>query len=180
MKHKQYERWIFNEAFLTPIQQRKLDEHIKDCDHCRLLYINWIASKQLILHSIEHTPAPGFVERWQKKIILKRRNEKVRRHRLTIFGFLVLAFISSLIYMLVSRSFMHIFANGFNAVSEIFIWITNGLSVINIWFSRLPIAVPFAVGFLFFGMISALTLTLIFFLWNIKQRKLLQDEISMD
>jgi len=71
-------------------------------------------------------------------------------------------------------------ANVFTMISEIFMGITNGLSTINYWLSHLPIAVPVTAGFLFIGMINALILVVIFFLWNIRQRKLLPDEILVD
>ena len=180
MKHKQYEKWIFNQSHLTSAQQQKLDAHLKVCDYCRILHVNWISSQQLIFQSLKHAPAPGFVERWQITFIKKCRNEKVRRHRLTIFGLLLIAFISSVIYMLVSKSFMQMFANVFTMISEIFMGITNGLSTINYWLSHLPIAVPVTAGFLFIGMINALILVVIFFLWNIRQRILLPDEILVD
>jgi hypothetical protein len=180
MKHKQYENWILDEAPLTDAQQYKLDAHLKVCESCRVLHRSWIASKQLILQSTTQVPAAGFTNRWQITILKKCRIEKVRRYRLTLFGLILLASASSVIYMLVSGSFMQMFANWFTMISEIVMGVTNGLSTISYWLSRLPIAVPVTAGFIFFGMINAFVMVGIFFLWNLMQRKLLADEISVE
>ena len=180
MKHKQYESWILDEAPLTDALQQELDAHLEVCKSCRLLRRSWIASKQMITQSTAQVPVPGFTERWQITILKKCRIEKVRRYRLTLFGLILLAFASSVIYVLVSGSFMQMFANGFTMISEIVMGVTNGLSTISFWLSRLPIAVPVTAGFIFFGMINAFIMAGIFFLWNLKQRTLLTDEISVE
>jgi len=180
MKHKQYESWILDEVPLTDARQQELDAHLEVCESCRLLRRSWIASKQLITQSAAQVPASGFTERWQITILKKCRIEKVRRYRLTLFGLILLAFASSVVYMLVSGSFMQMFANGFTMISEIVMGVTNGLSTISYWLSRLPIAVPVTAVFIFFGLINAFIMVGIFFLWNLKQRKLLTDEISVE
>jgi predicted anti-sigma-YlaC factor YlaD len=180
MKYKQYERWILDEAPLTDAQQQELDTHLKVCESCRVLRRNWITSKQLIMQSAMQVPASGFTDRWQTTYIKKCQIEKVRRYRLTLFGLILLAFASSVIYMLVSGSFMQMFANGFTMISEMVMGLTNGLSTIGYWLSRLPIAVPITAGFIFFGLINSFVMVGIFFLWNLKQRKLLTNEISVD
>jgi len=180
MKHKQYESWILDEAPLTDKQQQELDAHLKICKSCRVLRRSWVSSKQLITQSATQFPAPGFTNRWQMTVLKKYRIEKVRRYRLTFFVSILLAFASSVIYMLISGSFMQMFANGFTMISEIVMGVTNGLSTISYWLSRLPIAVPVTAGFIFFGMINAFIMVGIFFLWNLKQRKLQANEISLD
>ncbi len=180
MKHKQYESWILDEVPLTDAQQQELDAHLDVCESCRVLRRSWIASKQLITQSAMQVPALGFTDRWQITVRKKRQIEKVRRYRLTLFGLILLAFASSVIYILVSRSFMQMFANGFTMISEMVVGLTNGLSTIGYWLNHLPIAVPITAGFIFFGLINSFVIAGIFFLWNLKQRKLLSDEISVD
>ena len=178
MKHKQYENWILDDAPLSDAQQHELDTHLEVCKSCQLLLRGWVASKQLITQSTMQNPAQGFTDRWQKTRIRKCQIEKVRRHRLTLFGLVLLAFVSSIIYILVSGSFMQMFANGFTMILETVMGITNGLSTIGYWLSRLPIAVPITAGFIYFGLLNSFVIVGIIFLWNLKQRKLQTNEIS--
>ena len=180
MKHKQYESWILDEAPLTDSEQQELGTHLKICDHCRKLQNNWIASKQLIGQSVMQTPQPGFADRWQATLLRKIRVKKIRRYRLTIFGIVMLTFVSSVTYMLISGSFMQIFVNGFTMISELILRLTNNLSTFGYWISRLPIAVPITAGFLFFGLINAFLMVGLFFLWNLKQRKMQTNEITLE
>jgi len=180
MKHKQYKNWILNDAHLSGAQQHELDTHLEVCVSCQLLLRSWAASKQLIIQSTMQIPSQGFTDRWKETCARKCQTEKVRRHRLTIFGLIMLAFISSIIYLFVSGSFMQMFANGFTVILEIVMGLTNGLSTFGHWLSRLPIAVPITAGFIYFGMLNSFLIVGLFFLWNLKQRKLITNEISKD
>jgi len=180
MKHKLYEKWILSEIPLGKQQQSQLNAHLEICENCRVLHRNWIASKKLIMQSINQKPAPGFTGRWQETIIIKEQVAKIRRFRLSLFGLLLLAFFSSIIYLLVSGSFMQQFANGFTMISEVAVSLTNGLSDLGYWLNHLPIAVPITAGFIFFGLINSFLMVGIFFLWNLKQRKFQTNEILLD
>ena len=180
MKHKQYENWIMNDAPLSGAQQHELDTHLEVCVSCQLLLRSWAASKQLITQSTMQIPAKGFTDRWQKTRARKCQIEKIRRHRLTLFGLMLLAFASSIIYLLVSGSFMQMFANGFTVILDIVMGLTNGFSTFGHWLSRLPIAVPITAGFIYFGMLNSFVMVGLFLLWNLNQRKLLTNEISED
>jgi hypothetical protein len=180
MKHKLFENWILSDIPLEKQQQSQLNEHLVNCENCRRLYRNWTASKKLIQQSIDQKPAPGFVTRWQTTIIIKEQIAKIRRFRLSLLGLLFTAFLTSVIYIVVSGSFLELFANGFTMISELTVSLTNGLSNFGYWLGRLPIAVPLTAGFIFFGLINAFLMAGIFFLWNLKQRKLQTDEIHLD
>ena len=180
MKHKQYESWILDEASLTDHQQVELNSHLALCKKCCILNSRWTASKKLISQSIYQKPDPGFAERWQKTCIRKEQVAKIRRYRLSLFGLMLLAFLSSLTYLLASGSFMQLFANGFTMISELAVSLTNGLSSLGYWLSRLPIAVPITAGFIFIGLINAFVMVGLFFLWNLKQRKFQANEIPLD
>lgn len=177
MKHKLYERWILDEMSLTRAQQQKLASHLHTCKSCLALQTGWTASKKLISLTATHQPATGFSDRWQQTIIKKSQIEKVRRYRLTIFGLVLLAFASTLTYTIASGSLMQTFANGIAVFSNVFMKITNGLSSIGYWLNHLPIVVPLTAGFAFFGLLTAFMMSGIFFLWNIRKRKLQPNEI---
>jgi predicted anti-sigma-YlaC factor YlaD len=180
MKHKLFENWILSDIPLEKQQQSQLKAHLENCESCRLLFRNWTTSKKLIEQSIHQKPAPGFTSRWKETIIIKEQVAKIRRFRLSLLGLLLMAFLTSFIYLIVSGSFMELFANGFTMISELAVGLTYGLSNIGYWLGRLPIAVPITAGFIFFGLINAFLMAGIFFLWNLKQRKFQTNEIHLD
>lgn len=84
MNHLPFETWLLNEQPLTPDQQRDLQLHLRECEHCTAL-----AEVNLALHSVKMTaPAPGFTARFQQRLEAQRVRE--RRNRLA--GALVLIF----------------------------------------------------------------------------------------
>jgi len=84
MNHLPFETWLLNEQPLAPEQQRDLNLHLRECEHCTAL-----AEVNLALHSVKMAePAPGFTARFQKRLEMKRALE--RRNRLA--GGLVLVF----------------------------------------------------------------------------------------
>jgi len=84
MNHLPFETWLLNEQPLAPEQQRALQLHLRECEHCAAL-----VEVNLALHSVKMAePAPGFALRFQKRLEAKRALE--RRNRLA--GALVLVF----------------------------------------------------------------------------------------
>jgi len=180
MKHKQFERWILDDAPLDIQQRQALDAHLLSCQSCRVLQKGWSASKQLITQSAQHKPAPGFTARWQQTVIKERQIEKIRRYRISMFFLIVAVFMGALTYLITSGQAMQSLANSLSIFSDLIIKTTSGLSTMRYWFNRLPVAVPFTIGFVFFGFLSAFMMVGIFFLWNIQQRKLQTHEVKID
>jgi len=180
MKHSQFEHWILDDIALSVDQGKSLEAHLTGCKECRQLKTGWDASRNLLTTAILASPAPGFTIRWQDTIARKYRLEKVRRFRLTLAGLLMLAFAASLTYMVASGSFLHILANFFTSIAQLVIAITNGLSTLGYWISRMPLAVTLTAGFMLFGMLTAFILTTAFTLWNVNNRKQLAHEIVSD
>ncbi len=84
MNHQPFETWIFNDPSLNPEQKRELQSHLQACAHCTAL-----AEINLELHSVKMTaPAPGFTQRFQKRLETRR----VRERRDRLAGSLVLVF----------------------------------------------------------------------------------------
>ena len=178
MKHKQFENLILNDMPLSTKEKKELETHLQTCQSCRALQAGWVASRLLIGHAAPHQPASGFTARWRQTIIKKQQIEKVRRYRLSIFFLLVLAFTGAVAYMVISGSVMQSLANGFAVVSDLTIKVTNGLSTLGYWVQNAPIIIPITVGFLLFGFFSAFIMSGIFFLWNLKRRELVLNEIK--
>ncbi len=180
MNHKPFENWILDESQLSADQKKEMARHLSACPHCRRLDSGWQASKRLMRHAVEKTPAPGFTQRWHVYAQRKRDMIKVRRYRLGMASLLFLAFIASLTYMIASGSIMQMLADVFNGITNIVIGITSGLSALGYWLYRLPIAVPLTLGFIFLGLINAFVFVALFAAWNLKQRKLQTDEVRVE
>lgn len=176
MKHSQYKHWILDDITLPIEQKRLLAQHLTACDECRQLKHGWDASRELLVSSAMAVPAHGFTSRWQETYQRKCRLEKVRRYRITLAGLLLLAFIASLTYMVASGSFLHILANFFTSLTQLILAVTRGLTYLGYWLGRLPVVVPLVGGFLFIGVITSFTMTALFALWNIQNRKKLAYE----
>ncbi len=180
MNHKPFENWILDEQRLSASQKKELARHLSACPRCRRLDTGWQASKQLMSRAAAKAPSSGFALRWNTYADKKRNLEKVRRYRLSLTGLLLLSFVSSLIYMVASGSFMQILADTFNGIANLIIGITSGLSSLGVWLYSLPIAVPITIGVIFFGLMNAFVIVAMFTLWNLKQRKAQADEINVE
>ena len=180
MKHKPYEQWLLDEPDLTSAQKKELQFHLESCPYCQQLNSNWQASKQLLSQAELKIPAPGFSQRWQATYARKTRLEKVRRLRLTLLGMLLFALLGSLSYMIASGILLQIVSNTFSGIIQLVIAITHGLSSLGIIFRSLPGFVPFTFGFMLFGLVNAFLMAACFTLWNLKNRKMHPDEISIE
>jgi len=84
MNHLPFETWLLNEQSLSPEQQRDLQLHLRECEHCTAL-----TEVNLVLRSAKlAAPAPGFTARFQKRLEEQRALE--RRNRLAGISVLVL------------------------------------------------------------------------------------------
>ena len=81
MKHKPFETWILLHEPLLPDQDQALDEHLKDCQHCRQLKQALMGAETLFQTTFDAQPAPGFSQRWQARLEEDRQEEMSRRHR---------------------------------------------------------------------------------------------------
>ncbi len=82
MNHRPFEDWLLDDQPLTPEQQRELQSHLRTCASCAA-----IAESNLALHSTRMvSPAAGFAERFQLRLVQRRREQRWRQ----IIGTLVL------------------------------------------------------------------------------------------
>jgi len=180
MKHKKYEKWVLDDASISPQQREDLNRHLQSCRSCHNLQTGWNASKQLIANAVYQKPASGFSQRWQQTVIRKKQTEKIRRYRLSMFFLIVLAFSGAVLYLITSGTAMQSFANSITMLTNFTIKITNGLSMIGYWIQTVPIAIPLTMGFFIFGLFSAFMMAGVFFLWNLRRRELVPNEIQIE
>jgi hypothetical protein len=82
MNHRPFEDWLLNDKNLTPTEKRELDLHLRTCTHCTALSATGLALRSASVVA----PAPGFVMRFQQRLIAQKAAE--RRHKL--WGMMVL------------------------------------------------------------------------------------------
>ena len=82
MNHQPFEEWLFNDKNLTPTEKRELDLHLRTCTHCTAL-----SETGLVLRSANViAPAPGFVMRFQQRLVA----QKIAERRRKLWGMMVL------------------------------------------------------------------------------------------
>lgn len=82
MNHRPFEDWLLEDRPLTSEQERELQSHLRVCSSCAA-----IAESNLALHSTRRaSPAAGFAERFQPRLIQRRREQRWRQ----VIGSLVL------------------------------------------------------------------------------------------
>jgi hypothetical protein len=69
MNHQPYRSWLLAEQDLTVEQSSALQEHLRSCEACRRLESSWKELEAIIDRSALLAPAPGFVERWQVRLV---------------------------------------------------------------------------------------------------------------
>lgn len=105
MNHQHFKEWLVTDDPLTPEESQILDEHLKDCEACQQLQTAWYEINHLIKTTPELEPIPGFVERWQARLVYQRR---ISQKRLTWIVFVSLASITSIIMILLGYQFFEI------------------------------------------------------------------------
>jgi hypothetical protein len=82
MNHWPFEDWLLDDQPLTPEQKRNLQSHLRLCNSCSA-----IAESNLALHTAHIvSPSPSFTERFNKRLTLRRSEQKWRQ----VIGTLIL------------------------------------------------------------------------------------------
>lgn len=125
MNHRPFEDWLLRDQPLTAEQQRELQSHLRACSSCAA-----IAESNLALHSTQRAaPAAGFAERFQTRLIQRRREQRWRQ----VIGSLVLVIGGmGLIYWLAGptvREMMRSPAEWITAMVGYFLFILTSIQV---------------------------------------------------
>lgn len=164
MSHQPYETFLFADEPLTQEQQQSLDNHLKECEHCRALAGALLSVDQALIGSTVPAPAPGFTERWYARLSTDRLERQRRSLWMMTLGLFALAGLIVLILALLHLLHFNwayefsqfianfsLFAARLRRVSTIMRSLAESLPFI------LPMMVLFGVGTLFAT--SALTVT---------------------
>ena len=85
MAHQHFEEWLLSEDKLTPEQGQALQQHLKTCQSCTALASAWEQVRLSMGNAGMIAPAPGFVDRWQDRMVT-RRLIKQRRQAWMLLG----------------------------------------------------------------------------------------------
>jgi len=67
MKHQPFESWILMQDELDTTQQVELEQHLVECEQCRVLSDSWLAFEGQLAEAEILQPADGFTKRWQMR-----------------------------------------------------------------------------------------------------------------
>lgn len=86
MNHQQFEEWLFADQTLTPQEEAVLQEHLADCESCRLLAASWREVERDLRKAPVEAPVPGFTLRWQVRLEGQQRRLH-RRQSVVLLGY---------------------------------------------------------------------------------------------
>lgn len=102
MTHQPFEEWIFSDSpdhKLSPRETAALQNHLYDCQSCRILSDAWNELEQELVPTPMSAPQPGFTDRWQARLLVDRQKSH-RRQTLILLGFSVIGALVLLGFML--------------------------------------------------------------------------------
>lgn len=79
MNHQPFRSWLFSEGELTTDQAQALQDHLQSCEACSQLDSSWKELQALIDRSAQLEPAPGFVGRWQVRLVEQQHHQQQLR-----------------------------------------------------------------------------------------------------
>ena len=82
MNHQPFEDWLLNDKHLTSTEKHELDLHLRTCTSCTALSATGLALRSASVVA----PAPGFVMRFQQRLIA----QKIAERRRKLWGMIVL------------------------------------------------------------------------------------------
>ncbi|MEN8172180.1 MAG: hypothetical protein ABFS03_04800 [Chloroflexota bacterium] len=166
MKHKPFENWILMQEPLLPDQAAALEEHLRDCQHCREIQQAIVGVEALFQNAIEVEPTPGFSQRWQNHLEQEQRDVLINRHRWhSWMALIILGNTIALSAFLLGRQLLSMF----NSPAEfLLMWvyrltslissITAARHLLSTLFNTLPGFVPLSAWLLIVGVSGLLAL----------------------
>ena len=164
MSHQPFESYLLADTALSQEQHNALDQHLKGCERCFAIY-SALAELNTVLHySPPPLPKPGFTQRWQNRLEVRRQTRQIRKYWGLAIGILTLAVLTMLTVFLIN--FPHInwyyeFTQAIARVSVVAAQIRQFSNLIGRLTNRSPFFLPiftvFAMGI--FSLIFMLMIT---------------------
>jgi hypothetical protein len=106
MDHQPFEEWIFSQKEITIEENKKLNNHLNECEVCKDLQESWSQVESILVQAPMSAPASGFAQRFAtrmetKKVLIQ---QKQSIKYLLVVG-LVLLIITLLLFALLFFTF---------------------------------------------------------------------------
>jgi hypothetical protein len=98
MTHQPYEKWIFSDRSGSNLNHQEvtaLQNHLNDCQSCRLLYDAWNEVEQELVPTSMLAPQPGFADRWQVRL----QADRLKTHQRQTLTLLVISVTGALLLL---------------------------------------------------------------------------------
>ncbi len=169
MDHQPFRNWLLSEEHLTTEQNQSLQEHLASCESCSQIKSSWKELDLLIQNSDEVSPAAGFTQRFQSRLVEYKAAQQLRHSWQTIGITAFTAII--LLTLLVTQVWELIQAPG----PYLMIWFDRMVSVVSIYYLLMNVAgsiswstpfLTFIVMFFLVGIVSFMSV-----LWLLAYKK---------
>ena len=168
-KHQLFETWILQDTQLTEDEQKMLNVHLTDCEHCRLLQAGWQATRSMLKEAPKVAPAPGFSQRWKTGLAERRaREQKAQIKRLLryLIGINILTFMGLLIVLFLGTSPVDLMASVLRSGVMLLLFVGRAGNVFNILLRSFPPYVPVLIWVLISTGFSLAALAWGFSIWK--------------
>ena len=166
MSHQPYETWVLSEENLDEEQEKALQAHLEDCQHCQTLSRSWNQVQTLISASSEPEPTPGFSLRWQQRLAVRKQHQQQRKMWFLTLGLFTLAsliFLGLAILNIFSTSFSYQFSQTFASLARSIAQISHFWSMFSSVVQSFPLVLPILVVLGLGGISASLALIVTWF-----------------
>jgi len=148
MNHQPFEDWLLSKEPLAQEQEAGLRQHLEECPSCANLAAAWQAVEHEIKQTAQATPAPGFSERWQARLV-ETRAQKQRRLAWWVIGLNFSAALGIFLALnwnrLASLSFSKLLVNALYSLTLLFARIDSAEVLVRMLFEEVNPLIPLAV-----------------------------------
>lgn len=149
--HQPFETWIFDEH-LSPEEQQRLTEHLRQCESCRALQQKWFETRGALQEKSMVAPRAGFVQRWKSSLVERKEREQ-RKQAWRVFwifsGVASGVLVGVLVFFLTRFSVAEWLKLSVEVIHQ-FLGLTSSLGgVLSAWMQLTPIPLHLFVSLLF-------------------------------
>jgi hypothetical protein len=170
MNHQPFRGWLLSDDELTVEQSKALQNHLETCESCQQVVTAWKELEAVIDRSAQLAPAPGFVGRWQIRLVEHQNHQQQLRGwyvigatGLVVASLLVLVIVQLWSLIHAPDAYLAAMFERLMGVLSIFLTVRNMVSSVSIP----EIGYTFAGIVLLIGMISFMSV-----LWLATYRKM--------